>query len=463
MGIKNKIAQYKEWKSGVKHCTFNPDGPGVVRIHLVPPKFNLFKNAPYIVILNGYYLLPLGYSWAILLSGFIEEVNLFDGKEMSESDVSSVFENTLEKTRHVYSHIPKDVLREDLEEILDIIFEIAQGGNVDAEIEKLSIRTYAGRMSAPHRMDLMVSAMTDECGKWKCNQKCLFCYAAGQEYAKVRELSTGEWKTAIDKLRAAGVPMLTFTGGEPTQRADIAELVEHAKWFITRLNTNGVNVTKELAAALKKAGLDSMQVTLYSHDEETHNSLVGSAHFADTVAGIRNAVAAGLDISVNTPLCRKNADYAKTLEFVHSLGVRFVTASGLICTGTASANHENYDLTEDELYGAVSAAKAFCDAHGMEMDFTSPGLIAKEKLENLGLNVPMCGASLSNMAVAPDGTVVPCQSWLAEGAGLGNILTDPFARIWKHKTALALRKMSEEEALSCPFRTGLGKEKNNGK
>ena len=44
MGIKNKIAQYKEWKSGVKHCTFNPDGPGVVRIHMVPPKFNLFKN-----------------------------------------------------------------------------------------------------------------------------------------------------------------------------------------------------------------------------------------------------------------------------------------------------------------------------------------------------------------------------------------------------------------------------------
>ena len=463
MGIKNKIAQYKEWKSGVKHCTFNPDGPGVVRIHMVPPKFNLFKNAPYIVILNGYYLLPIGYSWAILLSTFIEEVNTFDGKEMSEEDVNSVFENTLKKTRHVYSHVPEDVLNEDLEEILDIIFEIAHGGSVDAEIEKLSVRAYAGRMSAPHRMDLMVSAMTDECGEWKCNQKCIFCYAAGQEYAKVRELSTEEWKKAIDKLRAAGVPMLTFTGGEPTQRENIAELVEHAKWFITRLNTNGVNVTKELATSLKNAGLDSMQVTLYSHDEAVHNTLVGSAHFKDTVEGIKNAVAAGLDISVNTPLCRKNADYAETLKFIHSLGVRFATASGLICTGTASANHENYDLTEEELYSAVRAAKAFCDMHDMEMDFTSPGLIAKEKLEEIGLNVPMCGAALSNMAIAPDGTVVPCQSWLCEGAGLGNILTDSFSRIWKHKTALALRKMSEKEALSCPFRRSLGKEKKNGK
>ena len=79
MGIKNKIAQYKAFKNGVSHCTFNPDGPGVVRIHLVPPKFSLFGNSPYIVILNGYYILPIGYSWAIVLSSFMNEVNRFDG------------------------------------------------------------------------------------------------------------------------------------------------------------------------------------------------------------------------------------------------------------------------------------------------------------------------------------------------------------------------------------------------
>ena len=65
MSIQNKIAQYREYKNGVSHCTFNPMGPGVVRIHLVPPKFHLFGSIPYIVILNGYYLLPLGYSWAL--------------------------------------------------------------------------------------------------------------------------------------------------------------------------------------------------------------------------------------------------------------------------------------------------------------------------------------------------------------------------------------------------------------
>jgi MoaA/NifB/PqqE/SkfB family radical SAM enzyme len=152
-------------------------------------------------------------------------------------------------------------------------------------------------------------------------------------------------------------------------------------------------------------------------------------------------------------LCRKNSDYVKTLEFIKSLGVRFVTVSGLICTGMAEINHEEYDICENDLFDIVKQAKTYCDSHEMEIDFTSPGLIGKEKLEAIGMNVPMCGAALSNMAVAPDGAVVPCQSWLDSGSDLGNILTDKFSDIWKNPKCVSLRKMSEAQALSCPFRS----------
>lgn len=452
MIIQNKIVQYRHCKSGVSQCTFNPQGPDVVRIHLIPPKFRLFRSSAYIVILNGYYLLPLGHSWALLLSDFIKEVNRFDGKPITEEDKDTIVERTVRSVRKVYPTVPKNDIENDLDDLLDVLFTIARGNEPDIEIEKLSIRDYGNNMTAPHRMDLMVSAMTDKCGKWQCNQKCVFCYAAGQEMGKTKELTTEEWKKVIDTLETARVPMVTFTGGEPTQRADIAELVGYAKRMVTRLNTNGVNLTTELVKKLKDAGLDSLQVTLYSHDENIHNALVGSNHYADTVQGIRNAVKAGLDISINTPLCKKNADYEKTLAFIHSLGVRFVTVSGLICTGMAGINHKEYDLTSEELFEIVKSAKKFCNTNDMEMDFTSPGLIDAEKLEELGMNVPMCGACLSNMAIAPDGTVVPCQSWLSKDASLGNILTDPFKRIWKHSMCKQLRNMSDEQALSCPFR-----------
>lgn len=456
MGLQNRIAQYREYKNGVSHCTFNPEGPGVVRIHLIPPKFRFFRSSAYIVILNGYYLLPLGYSWALILSNFMKEVNQYDGKPITEEDEDSIVERTVRSVHKVYPTVPKKDIEEDLEDLLDILFSVARGNDPDAEIEKLSIRAYRDNMTAPHRMDLMVSAMTDGCGKWKCNQKCVFCYAAGQEMGKTTEMSTEQWKKAIDRLEAARVPMVTFTGGEPTQREDIAELVGYAKRMVTRLNTNGANLTSELVQDLKKAGLDSVQVTLYSHDESVHNALVGCNHYSDTIQGIRNAVAAGLDISINTPLCKKNADYEKTLAFIHSLGVRFATVSGLICTGMAGINHEEYDLPSDELYEIVKRGKEFCNDHEMEMDFTSPGLIEAEKLDALGMNVPMCGACLSNMAIAPDGTVVPCQSWLGADASLGNILTDPFKRIWNHSLCKSLRNMSEEQALSCPFRARKG-------
>ena len=456
MGIPNKIAQYREYKKGVSHCTFNPEGPGVVRIHLIPPKFRLFRSSAYIVILNGYYLLPLGYAWALILSSFMKEVNKYDSKPITAKDEDAIVKQTVRSVHRVYPTVPKKDIEEDLEDLLDVLFAVARGNDPDAEIEKLSIRAYRDNMTAPHRMDLMVSAMTDACGNWQCNQKCIFCYAAGQEKGKTRELTTGEWKQTIDRLEKARVPMVTFTGGEPTQRADIAELVGYAKRMVTRLNTNGVNLTPELVRQLKEAGLDSLQVTLYSYDENIHNVLVGSNHHTDTIQGIRNAVAAGLDICINTPLCKKNADYAKTLEFIHRLGVRFVTVSGLICTGMAGINHEEYDLTAEELFEIVKSAKAFCNHHEMEIDFTSPGLITAEKLENLGVNVPMCGACLSNMAIAPDGTVVPCQSWLGTDASLGNILTDPFKKIWNHPKCKVLRNISEEQALNCPFRTGKG-------
>lgn len=456
MGLRNKIAQYHEYKHGVSHCTFNPEGPGVVRIHLVPPKFRLFRSSAYIVILNGYYLLPLGYSWALVLSYFMKEVNKYDGKPIDESDEETITENTVSNVRKVYPSATAAEIRADLDELLHVLFAVARGNDPEIEIERLSIRAYRKNMTAPHRMDLMVSAMTDANGCWQCNQKCVFCYAAGQKMGTAKELTTQQWKQVIDRLEEARVPMVTFTGGEPTMRPDIDVLVGYAKRFVTRLNTNGVNLTPELVQKLKAAGLDSLQVTLYSHDEAVHNALVGSDHFSDTVKGIRNAVDAGLDISINTPLCKKNGDYDKTLAFIRSLGVRFVTVSGLICTGMAGINHDEYDLSAAELCEIVKTAKAFCNEHEMEMDFTSPGLIPKEKLEELSMNVPICGACLSNMAIAPDGTVVPCQSWLGSDAALGNILTDPFKKIWKHPTAVRLRRMTEEQALTCPFRMKKG-------
>ena len=91
----------------------------------------------------------------------------------------------------------------------------------------------------------------------------------------------------IQKCRDAGIPQLTFTGGEPTMRNDLVKLVRAAQWFVTRLNTNGRLLTAPLCRELYDASLDAVQVTLYSADPAVHNALVGAPGFEDTVSGIR--------------------------------------------------------------------------------------------------------------------------------------------------------------------------------
>ena len=291
----------------VRHITLDPKGRGAVRIHMIPPREDA-PDAPFLLLLNGDKLVPLNLSWAILLANFMDRLEPFAGLEISESDWRAMADAAVAETHKTYPFTKKTELAEDLSLMLTSLVAIARGQEPEAEVGVLSLGDYAAEMTAPHRMDLMLSAMRKD-GAWHCNQKCLHCYAAGQSLADAPELSTQQWLDILRRLRSANIPQVTFTGGEPTLRADLVELVDAAQWFVTRLNTNGRLLTPALCQKLYDASLDSVQVTLYSHDKDIHNALVGADGFDDTVAGIRAAVAAGLSVSVNTPLCSLNTAY----------------------------------------------------------------------------------------------------------------------------------------------------------
>ena len=444
--------------SVVRHITLDPKGPGVVRMHLIPPKPSA-KRQPFLLLLNGSQLIPLNISWAILLANFMDAVQLLAGREIPPEKWKEAADAAIKATRRTYPLVSAKLIRNDLERMLDALLAIAQGREPDVPVGSLSLGEYAEHMTAPHRMDLMVSAMTQN-GAWHCNQKCLHCYAAGQPMGETHELDTNQWRSILDTLRAANIPQVTFTGGEPTMRSDLVYLVECAQWFVTRLNTNGRLLTPELCQGLYNASLDSVQITLYSADEAVHNTLVGAPGFADTVQGIRNAVAAGLNVSINTPLCSLNRNYAETLRFANSLGVSYATCSGLIPAGGAETGEsKSTRLTPDELTACLREAMDTAHSLSMEVDFTSPGWLPEDTLRQLGFSlVPSCGACLSNMAVSPDGTVVPCQSWLG-GVTLGNLCTDAWDTIWNHPECRKIRAVSAKMEQLCQLQTGnTGKE-----
>ncbi len=435
----------------VHHTTLNPEGPGVVRIHLVPPVVRDREIGASAAILNGQDVIPVNTSWSILLTEFIRAVNEYSGRPITDEEAARIVDATCDGVKKVYPLTRRKRLKRDLYTIMETFRQVACGETPDLPVGYLTLGEYAPKMRAPHRMDLMVSAMTVD-GRWHCNQNCVHCYAAGQTGSGEPELSTEAWKQILDRCRAAGIPQVTFTGGEPTMREDLPELIDYARWFITRLNTNGIRLTPEYCQKLRDASLDSVQITFYSADEAVHNRLVGAPRFRETAAGIENALAAGLSLSVNTPLCTLNRDYVSTLTYLRDKGVIYVTCSGLITTGNAATPaSESLQLTHEEIRGILKESVEFCFANGMEISFTSPGWVDEDFCRSLGITTPNCGACLSNMAVTPGGNVVPCQSWLSDEV-LGSMLRDDWADIWNSERCLERRAFSAQMRCECPLR-----------
>lgn len=434
--MNKELKKYLGSINEVSHITLDPNGPGVVRIHLIPPKKIKF-GISWIAIINGTHILPLATGWAILLREFINHAISYDGAIINDEDVDIVINKTVESMKTMFPKTDSKLFTSDLKDIISTFTSIAKNEEPKVDIGYAKVKDYAKYMLGPQRMDLMVSSMKKN-GHWNCNQKCKHCYAYNQEYSEKEELSTSDWKKVIDKCRESFISQLTFTGGEPTLRSDLVELINYSKWFVTRLNTNGVNLSQELCNKLYDASLDSVQVTLYSSEENIHNILVGAPNFDKTISGIKNAINSNLNVSINTPLCTLNKDYVKLLEFGYNLGIRYFTISGLIMTG-ASVNEKDAYLTKKEILEVYKEAIVFANTHNIEIDFTSPGWISEEDLKALNRRVPMCGACLSNMAIAPDGSIVPCQSFLSDKP-LGNMVSDDFKKVWNSKRCVEIRK-----------------------
>ena len=439
--------KYLKTCNEVYHTTFDPKSPGVCRIHLIPPK-KLKPNYPWVVIINGYYLIPIQSAWAVLLKLFIENLNKTDGKALTNLEIDDLVKQTTNDAATIFPGASKKILKKDLIDIVKTFIDLAKGIEPTEKIGFMTLAKYSKYMKAPHRMDLMVSAM-EKNNCWNCNQHCLHCYAAHEQMSSTKELSLDEWKKCIDVLKEAGVTQLTFTGGEATIRKDLVEMIDYSKWFVTRLNTNGILLTKSLCERLYDASLDSVQITIYSFDENIHNTLVGGNHFNETIEGLKNALESGLDVSVNTPLCSLNKDYKKTIEFLSSLGVTYFSCSGLIPTGNAKTNESIItSLTKEEITMVLKEAYDYAKLNDLEISFTSPGWIDEKDLKAMNMVVPSCGACLSNMAIAPNGDVIPCQSWL-NGLTLGNILNTSWKEIWNSKECKNIRKKASKEDQKC--------------
>jgi radical SAM protein with 4Fe4S-binding SPASM domain len=316
------------------------------------------------------------------------------------------------------------------------------------DLELDATMPFSARPSAPYRMDLALT--------YRCNNNCAHCYNARER--SFPELDTVQWKAVLNTLWKLAVPHIVFTGGEPTLRDDLPELIAHAESLgqITGLNTNGRRLAdKGFVHSLLEAGLDHVQITIESSNEATHNEVVGGSNaFRQTIEGVRNALASPLFVMTNTTMLRSNVHtISETLDFLADLGVPTIGLNALIYSGRGLT--VGTGLKERELPPILELAASKTIAHGQRLVWYSPTQYCEFDPTQHDLGVKGCTAALYSMCVEPNGDVLPCQSFYSS---MGNILADPWDKIWGHDLALSLRERRDlpEKCNGCSLVTSCG-------
>jgi radical SAM protein with 4Fe4S-binding SPASM domain len=255
----------------------------------------------------------------------------------------------------------------------------------------------------------------------------------------------------LDQLWALGIPHIVFTGGEPTLRPDLPELIAHAEknGQITGLNTNGRRLmNRSFLQSLVDAGLDHVQITFESHLPEIHDQMVQHKGAWDqTLEGLQNALSTRLYVMTNTTILANNVEAIPgTLEFLGNLGVKTIGLNALIYSGHGKT--VGTGLPEERLAELLTQAKEITSRYEQRLIWYTPTQYCHFDPMELSLGVKGCTAALYNMCIEPDGMVIPCQSYYQ---GLGNILTSEWKSIWQSDLAKSLRdrNLAPEKCTSC--------------
>jgi organic radical activating enzyme len=220
-----------------------------------------------------------------------------------------------------------------------------------------------------------------------------------------RELDTSEWKAILDKAWAAGIPHVVFTGGEPTLREDLIELVTYAESLgqVTGLMTDGIRFAdQDYLQALLKTGLD-------------HITLIFQPELEAEWQTLANLLAEDIFVAVHLTITSENREeFIGLLKRLAEMGVQAVSLSA----------------SRPDLSQVLLDVREYEASLDMELVWNLPvpySLLNPVSLETEGQE-QIEGAGRAWMYVEPDGDVLPSQGIQRP---LGNFLRDSWEKIWK--------------------------------
>jgi PqqA peptide cyclase len=270
----------------------------------------------------------------------------------------------------------------------------------------------------------------------RCPLQCPYCANPVALHRSAAELDTATWRRVLEEAAALGVLQLHFSGGEPTARRDLVELVQHAAalGLYSNLITSGVLLDAPLLARLAQAGLDHVQISFQDAEPHSADRIGGFAGgHARKLAAARAVRQAGLALTLNFVVHRQNAPRVPDMiAIAEALGAGRVEIAHVQYHGWALPNRDALLPSRDQVDEATATVEAARQRlkGRLVIDYVAPDYHALRPKACMG------GWGRRFITVTPAGQALPCH--VAEslpGLAFPSVREQSLAAIWHDSPA----------------------------
>jgi radical SAM protein with 4Fe4S-binding SPASM domain len=281
---------------------------------------------------------------------------------------------------------------------------------------------------------------------YRCNERCVHCYLDHDDHG---EMTTAEIKHLLDEMAEAGVFILTLSGGEIFLRKDFFELLEYARrklMFCVKLKTNALLIREAEAARIRDLGVESVQISIYSHRPEVHDAItLVPGSLKRSLDAVRFLKSQGLRVIIANVLMTQNMqDYPGVRALAEELGVESTLDPTITPMMDGDRSVLSLGVNRESLREVFRDATLVGDVEEFCAISANPD---ESALENLP-----CSAGHTSCYVSPYGDVFPCVQFPLP---TGNVRTQRFIDIWRHSDAMndvrSIRLKDLSTCTSCTY------------
>ena len=269
----------------------------------------------------------------------------------------------------------------------------------------------------------------------RCPLHCVYCSNPIEMQARKDELTTEAWKKVFHDAADLGVLQLHLTGGEPTARDDIVELIAHGRSrnLYTNLITSGVGLTEEKLKRYVDAGLDYVQLSFQDSQEGPANEFAGTKAHLLKLQAAKAIKKFPLALTMNVVIHRQNVErLAEMIALGESLQADRLEIAHVQYYGWAFKNRERLLPTQEQVTQSIeviNAAKTRLKDK-LRIDFVVPDYYAKYPKPCMG------GWGQKSILIDPAGRVMPCHAAMViPGLQFENVKEQSLRDIWEKSQA----------------------------